>query len=109
MSLPPDITAPEPGTRLDYRPAPATEPEHLTLKEVAGWLRCSQRTLERLIEDGSLPVIRLSERRLIFRLADLRAWLAQRTRGRIEPSKPRRRGRPTKATGKPAAEATTAP
>jgi len=69
----------------------APEPEHVTLTEAAEWLRCSPRTLERLIADGSgPPVIRISERRLIFRVADLRKWLAGRTRG--GPAS-RRRGR----------------
>jgi hypothetical protein len=48
--------------------------EHLTLDETAEWLRCSRRTLERLLASGSgPPVIRLSDRRLIFRRADLRS------------------------------------
>ena len=69
-----------------------TASEHLTLNEAAEWLRCSTRTLQRLLETGSgPPVIRLSERRLIFRLSDLRAWLAQRTRGAIGPPQPRRK------------------
>jgi hypothetical protein len=76
-----------------------TESEHLTLDETAEWLRCSTRTLQRLLETGrGPPVIRLSERRLIFRLTDLRAWLAKRTRGAIE-DQPRGRGRPAKQTG----------
>jgi Helix-turn-helix domain len=64
----------------------APEPEHVTLTEAAEWLRCSTRTLERLIADGSgPPVIRISERRLIFRVADLRKWLAGRTREPADP------------------------
>ena len=67
------------------------EPEHVTLGEAAEWLRCSPRTLQRLLENGTgPPVIRLSARRLIFRLADVRAWLFQRTRGLTE--QPYRRG-----------------
>ena len=81
-----------PAERADHSP---TAGEHLTLDETARWLRCSTRTLQRLLETGSgPPVIRLSERRLIFRLADLRAWLAQRTRGRTEPPQRRRRASP---------------
>jgi predicted DNA-binding transcriptional regulator AlpA len=54
--------------------------EHLTLAETADWLRCSSRTLQRLLETGEgPPVVRLSERRLIFRLADVRQWVEQRT------------------------------
>lgn len=33
-------------------------PELLTLREVAGLLRVSMRTLERLVERGALPVVR---------------------------------------------------
>jgi predicted DNA-binding transcriptional regulator AlpA len=92
----------EPAGRADDCRTAAAEPEHLTLDETAEWLRCSTRTLQRLLETGSgPPVIRLSERRLIFRLADLRAWLAQRTRGAAEVPQPRRRVRPPKASTSP--------
>jgi hypothetical protein len=78
--------------RADHHRTAVNESEHLTLDETAEWLRCSTRTLQRLLETGSgPPVIRLSERRLIFRLADLRIWLAQRTHGATEPPQPRRR------------------
>jgi hypothetical protein len=80
----------------DHRTA-TIAPEHLTLDETAEWLRCSTRTVQRLLETGSgPPVVRLSERRLIFRLADLRLWLAGRTSGRSKISPPHRRGRPPK-------------
>jgi len=89
----------DPAGRADHHRAATAEPEHLTLDETAEWLRCSTRTLQRLLETGiGPPVIRLSERRLIFRLADLRAWLAQRTRGAAEVPPPRRRGRSPKAS-----------
>jgi len=66
--------------------------EHLTLAETADWLRCSSRTLQRLLETGEgPPVVRLSERRLIFRLADVRRWVAQRTSRKV--SSPSRRTR----------------
>jgi hypothetical protein len=66
--------------------------EHLTLDETAEWLRCSTRTLQRLLEDGSgPPAFRLSQRRLIFRIADLRAWLSQRGRRGWEQPRPSRR------------------
>ena len=76
----------------------AREPEHLTLDETADWLRCSTRTLQRLLEAGNgPPVIRLSERRIIFRLAEVRDWLVARTRGGAERTPSRRRGRPRQA------------
>jgi predicted DNA-binding transcriptional regulator AlpA len=66
--------------------------EHLTLAETADWLRCSSRTLQRLLETGEgPPVVRLSERRLIFRLADVRQWVEQRTSRKD--SSPSRRSR----------------
>jgi hypothetical protein len=79
------------------QPTAPAELEFLTLDETARWLRCSTRTLQRLLETGTgPPVIRVSERRLIFRLTDVRKWLAGRTRGAAELSAPRRRGRPRK-------------
>ena len=74
-----------------------TAREHLTLNEAAEWLRCSTRTLQRLLETGrGPPVIRLSERRLIFRIADLRQWLSGKSTGRPELSNSRRLGRSSK-------------
>ena len=66
--------------------------EHLTLAETADWLRCSPRTLQRLLETGEgPPVVRLSERRLIFRLADVRQWVEQRTSRKDSSSRRRSR------------------
>jgi predicted DNA-binding transcriptional regulator AlpA len=81
------------GRTDHHRIAAAAEPEHLTLDETAEWLRCSTRTLQRLLETGSgPPVIRISERRLIFRVADLRTWLARRTTGHADLAPRRHRG-----------------
>jgi hypothetical protein len=75
----------------------AKQSEHLTLSETADWLRCSIRTMQRLLETGSgPPAIRLSERRLIFRLSDLRSWLDGRTTACKDIAHKRRRGRPAK-------------
>jgi predicted DNA-binding transcriptional regulator AlpA len=72
----------------------STETDHLTLTETAQWLRCSTRTLQRLLETGDgPPVVRLSQRRLIFRLLDVQRWLESRTRGIIEPRRRTRRSR----------------
>jgi excisionase family DNA binding protein len=69
--------------------------EYLTIDETARLLRCSVRTLQRLLEVGAgPPLIRISERRLIFPKADLRRWLEQRTIDRSGESSARRRGRP---------------
>ena len=81
-----------PAERADHS---LTADEHLTLDETAKWLRCSTRTLQRLLEVGEgPPVIRLSQRRVIFRLTDLRTWLAHRTRGATEVAQPRHGGLP---------------
>jgi predicted DNA-binding transcriptional regulator AlpA len=67
---------------LSKKIPPGDVHEHLTLVETAEWLRCSSRTLQRLLETGDgPPVVRLSERRLIFRLADVKRWIEGRTRG----------------------------
>jgi predicted DNA-binding transcriptional regulator AlpA len=74
--------------------AGSADDEYLTFPEVADWLRCSTRTVQRLLETGTgPPVIRLSERRLIFRKSDVRHWLARRTTGPIEAITPARRSR----------------
>ena len=60
------------------------ETDHLTLTELATWLRCSPRTLQRLLSVGDgPPVIRLSKRRLIFPRSGARSWVESRTRGGI--------------------------
>lgn len=47
----------------------------LTLKEVAEKLAISNRTLARIVSDGSLPTITIRRRRLVSRKS-LRDWLA---------------------------------
>jgi predicted DNA-binding transcriptional regulator AlpA len=77
------------GSNLESDP---TKTAHLTLTELADWLRCSTRTLQRLLSTGDgPPIIRLSERRVIFELADVRSWLASRRKGAsIMPERRRR-------------------
>jgi predicted DNA-binding transcriptional regulator AlpA len=63
-------------------PQAATDDEFLTKKEFAKLCRCSERTIDRLLETGDgPPVTRLSERRVIFPLAPAREWLSRRTVG----------------------------
>ncbi len=57
-------------------------------------LRAFDRAISAKRTGSGPPVIRLSERRLIFRVADLRTWLAARTTGHAEIPPRRRRGRP---------------
>jgi predicted DNA-binding transcriptional regulator AlpA len=63
----------------------ATCDEFLTKKEFARLCRCSERTIDRLLETGDgPPVTRLSERRVIFPGAPAREWLAHRTVGKTK-------------------------
>jgi predicted DNA-binding transcriptional regulator AlpA len=56
--------------------------EYLSKKELAKLCRCSERTIDRLIEVGEAPPItRLSARRIIFSAALAREWLSRRTSG----------------------------
>jgi hypothetical protein len=85
-----DAIVPPTGVLGTGQPADA---DHLTLSELAKWLRCSTRTLQRLLSVGDgPPVIRLSERRLIFPLRDARSWLASRTKAASPPKTHRRVG-----------------
>jgi predicted DNA-binding transcriptional regulator AlpA len=70
MQLPPP---PPPGS------APPPNIEHVTLSELAQWARCSTRTIQRLLEVGSgPPALHISNRRIIFRVGDVRDWLEKR-------------------------------
>lgn len=69
--------------------APSADTEHVTLPELAQWARCSTRTIQRLLEVGNgPPVIHLSDRRIIFRVGDVRDWLEQRRFSRLGHSQP---------------------
>jgi predicted DNA-binding transcriptional regulator AlpA len=84
-------------------PEPA-EKEFLTKRELANLFRCSERTVDRLLEIGDAPpVTRLSPRRIIFYAPSAREWLSKRTVGKAHSqdtvlAEPlfRRRGRPRK-------------
>jgi predicted DNA-binding transcriptional regulator AlpA len=72
------------GTTAAFTPAATnTGPdEFLTKKELAKLCRCSERTIDRLLEVGDgPPVTRLSERRVIFPAIPAREWLSHRTVG----------------------------
>lgn len=58
---------------MDEKPA-----EYFTKRELAERWRCSQRTLDRLIATEGLPYVRVAPRRVIFRIADVERWLAER-------------------------------
>lgn len=60
--------------------AEAASNEFLTKRELARLCRCSERTIDRLLEEGDAPpVTRLSSRRIIFPASSARQWLASRT------------------------------
>jgi predicted DNA-binding transcriptional regulator AlpA len=63
-----------------FRMSEPTVSEFLTKRELAQLCRCSERTLDRLLEQGDAPpVTRVSSRRIIFPLASAREWLSNRT------------------------------
>jgi len=53
-----------------------SQPELLTIEEVAEQLRCSVKSIRRRVHDGSLHPIRAATTRLLFRQADITALLA---------------------------------
>jgi Helix-turn-helix domain len=53
----------------------------LVQREAASVLRCSERTLERLRVTGNGPRYIKTTRRVLYREADLQAWLAARSVG----------------------------
>jgi len=51
----------------------------LTVTELSAWLRVSRSTIYRMLRKGELPrPLRLSRRRVGWREADIRRWLARR-------------------------------
>ena len=63
------------------QPAPAAKPEFLTTDEAAALLRLSPRTLEKLRVLGGGPRFRKFGARVVYALADLRAWADSNTYG----------------------------
>lgn len=60
--------------------------QYLTKKELAEQWRCSERTIDRLLETEGLPVIQLSKRRIVFSAASAQRWLEGRVNGATAPS-----------------------
>ena len=52
--------------------------ELLTVKQASEYLTLSRSMLYLMIQRREIPHIRLSERRIVIRLADLIAWLEKR-------------------------------
>lgn len=62
--------------------APTTDlSDVLTVDEAAVFLRLNKKTLYKLIDEGKVPHVRLSERRLRLLRSSLVAWLAGQERG----------------------------
>ncbi len=53
--------------------------EFLTVKDVCALLNCSLRTIYRLIANGTIPAVNLSERKLTIRRSDLDSMFDQET------------------------------
>jgi predicted DNA-binding transcriptional regulator AlpA len=63
-------------------PEAVASDEFLTKRELARLCRRSERTIDRLFEEGDAPpVTKLSTRRIIFPATSAREWLAGRTTG----------------------------
>lgn len=57
--------------------------------ELAAALRCSERSLRRMWERGDIPEpTRLGPRRLVWPIAEVNEWLAERGFGELEPAEP---------------------
>lgn len=61
-----------------------TATRHLTAKELAERLGISVFDIYRMVREGTLPVLRIGERRMRFRLVDIEAWEEER----VQQSKP---------------------
>ena len=70
---------------LDSPPGENDE-DLLTVPEAAGILRLSPKSVYKLVDEGRLPVVRMSARRLRLRRASLLAWLER------QEDAPRKRG-----------------
>ena len=52
----------------------------LTLREVADYLKVTERTLYRLVQDGKLPAFKVGNS-WRFRREDLERWISEQSRG----------------------------
>ena len=52
----------------------------LTIREVADYLKVTERTLYRLVQDGKLPAFKVGNS-WRFRREDLERWISERSRG----------------------------
>ena len=71
-------TAPQPAPSA-AAPAAVANPEFLTTDEAAAFLRLSPRTLEKQRVIGGGPKFRKFGRRVMYAVADLDAWAAERS------------------------------
>ena len=73
--------APAPQSTPQASPTPAAKPEFLTTDEAAALLRLSPRTLEKQRVLGGGPRFRKFGARVVYAMADLRAWADSHTYG----------------------------
>ena len=59
--------------------------EILTIREVADYLKVTERTLYRLVQDGEVPGFKVGGS-WRFRRGDLERWITQRSRGAARPT-----------------------
>ena len=68
-------------SRTRYKPAPQLPGPLLTTGEVAAMLRCSKRSVERYVEQGTLPEpIRLSPQKHLWRESVIRRFVESQQR-----------------------------
>lgn len=69
------------STRLrlvEPHPEPATPEQMLTTAEVCDMLKCSEGLVRKLRRMGKLNEVRLSERKLLYRMSDIQELLGTR-------------------------------
>jgi predicted DNA-binding transcriptional regulator AlpA len=69
----------------DNPPVPLTSPILLRARDAAALLAISERSLWSLQARGEIPVLRISEHCVRYRVADLEAWAARRASTSREP------------------------
>jgi excisionase family DNA binding protein len=67
------------GNEMDNQQITYQENDNLTVPEAARYLRVSKTQLYAMIQRKEFPHTRVTEKRVIIRMKDLKAWLEART------------------------------
>jgi excisionase family DNA binding protein len=67
------------GNQMDNQQLAYQEDTNLTVPEAARYLRVSKAQLYAMIQRKEIPHTRVTEKRVIIRMRDLKAWLETRT------------------------------